>query len=216
MNSKTLYKSKDQAVIAGVCGGIAEYFDMDKSLVRILFVIVEALFVVKVAMFRLGKRDKLQTNQHANEYRAFSAALLFVGSLQGLELVLSDHVELRAHSEAQLLISHLFFLLAFAFDFFSLFALGLLEGLLELFLLDFLVPLLAHGSAAGLHVVALFDFFVPKFADSVHLVLLWLAQVHRYLLQVQCAVGFVAIRHQLAASLHVLIARLELEVRDGL
>jgi phage shock protein C len=43
MNSKTLYKSKDQAVIAGVCGGIAEYFDMDKSLVRILFVIV-ALF----------------------------------------------------------------------------------------------------------------------------------------------------------------------------
>ena len=33
---KKLYKSKTDAKIAGVCGGIAEYFDIDPTLVRIV------------------------------------------------------------------------------------------------------------------------------------------------------------------------------------
>lgn len=32
---KTLYKSRDNKIIMGVCGGIAEYFGWDPSLVRI-------------------------------------------------------------------------------------------------------------------------------------------------------------------------------------
>jgi len=36
---KKLKRSKDQ-MIAGVCAGIAEYFNLDKTLVRVLYVIL--------------------------------------------------------------------------------------------------------------------------------------------------------------------------------
>ncbi len=36
---KRLYRSSNNAMIAGVCGGIAEYFDIDPTLVRLIFVI---------------------------------------------------------------------------------------------------------------------------------------------------------------------------------
>jgi phage shock protein PspC (stress-responsive transcriptional regulator) len=35
---KTLYRSRDERMIAGVCGGLAEYFEIDATLVRLLFV----------------------------------------------------------------------------------------------------------------------------------------------------------------------------------
>jgi phage shock protein C len=35
---KQLYRSKDDRMIAGVCGGIGEYFDIDPTLVRLIFV----------------------------------------------------------------------------------------------------------------------------------------------------------------------------------
>jgi phage shock protein PspC (stress-responsive transcriptional regulator) len=35
---KRLYRSADDRMIAGVCAGIADYFDIDPSLVRLLFV----------------------------------------------------------------------------------------------------------------------------------------------------------------------------------
>ena len=35
---KRLYRSRDDRMIAGVCGGIAEYFNIDPTLVRLLFV----------------------------------------------------------------------------------------------------------------------------------------------------------------------------------
>jgi len=34
--SKKLYRSKNNRMVAGVCGGIAEYFDIDPTLVRLL------------------------------------------------------------------------------------------------------------------------------------------------------------------------------------
>ena len=36
---KKLYRSKKDRKIAGVCGGIAEYFDIDSNLVRLLTVL---------------------------------------------------------------------------------------------------------------------------------------------------------------------------------
>lgn len=36
---KRLYKSRKEKMIDGVCGGIAEYFDIDPVLVRIIFVL---------------------------------------------------------------------------------------------------------------------------------------------------------------------------------
>lgn len=36
---KRLYRSKKERMIAGVCGGIAEYFEVDPTLIRILWVL---------------------------------------------------------------------------------------------------------------------------------------------------------------------------------
>jgi len=36
--SKRLYRSTTQKMLAGVCGGLAEYFDIDVSIVRLLLV----------------------------------------------------------------------------------------------------------------------------------------------------------------------------------
>ncbi len=38
--TKKLYRSRQDRVFAGVCGGIGEYFDIDSSLVRILWVLL--------------------------------------------------------------------------------------------------------------------------------------------------------------------------------
>lgn len=40
---KKLYKSNDNKIIAGVCGGIAEFFSLDPTLVRLGLVVFCAL-----------------------------------------------------------------------------------------------------------------------------------------------------------------------------
>lgn len=45
--AKRLYRSTSQKMLGGVCGGLAEYFDVDVSVIRLLFVgltLVTALF----------------------------------------------------------------------------------------------------------------------------------------------------------------------------
>jgi phage shock protein C len=37
---KKLYRSRKNKVLAGVCGGIAEYFSQDPTIIRILWVIL--------------------------------------------------------------------------------------------------------------------------------------------------------------------------------
>ena len=39
MNEKKLYKSSTDKKLAGVCGGIAEYFNIDSTLVRLGWVV---------------------------------------------------------------------------------------------------------------------------------------------------------------------------------
>ena len=41
--SKRLYKSRDDRMLSGVCGGIAEYFDIDPTLVRLSWALFCAL-----------------------------------------------------------------------------------------------------------------------------------------------------------------------------
>lgn len=36
---KKLYRSRDERMIAGVCGGLGEYFEVDPTLIRLLFVL---------------------------------------------------------------------------------------------------------------------------------------------------------------------------------
>ena len=35
MESKRLYRSRNQRMIAGICGGLAEYFNIDPTIVRL-------------------------------------------------------------------------------------------------------------------------------------------------------------------------------------
>jgi len=40
MHSKRLYRSRSNRWIAGVCGGIGEYFNIDPTIIRILAIII--------------------------------------------------------------------------------------------------------------------------------------------------------------------------------
>ena len=41
--TRKLYRSKTNRVLAGVCGGLAEYFNLDVTLIRVLFVLLAVL-----------------------------------------------------------------------------------------------------------------------------------------------------------------------------
>ncbi len=43
---KRLYRSNDNKVLAGVCGGIGEYTDVDPTVIRLVYVLVTAVTVV--------------------------------------------------------------------------------------------------------------------------------------------------------------------------
>jgi phage shock protein C len=36
---KKLYRSRENRLLGGVCGGLGEYFDIDPTLVRLLFIV---------------------------------------------------------------------------------------------------------------------------------------------------------------------------------
>ena len=40
MENKKLLRSKSNRMLAGVCGGVAEYFNLDPTLVRIIYAIL--------------------------------------------------------------------------------------------------------------------------------------------------------------------------------
>jgi phage shock protein C len=50
MPAKKLYRSLTQKMMAGVCGGLAEYFDIDVSIIRLIFIAI-ALASALVPMF---------------------------------------------------------------------------------------------------------------------------------------------------------------------
>jgi phage shock protein C len=52
---RKLYRSRTNRQLAGVCGGLAEHFNMDATLLRVLFVVLAVLggsgIVIYVAMW---------------------------------------------------------------------------------------------------------------------------------------------------------------------
>lgn len=38
--SRKLYRSRNRRMVAGVCGGLADYFDIDPTVIRVLFLIL--------------------------------------------------------------------------------------------------------------------------------------------------------------------------------
>jgi phage shock protein C len=65
---KKLYRSRENRMIGGVCGGLGEYFDIDPTLVRLLFIvgaflgIPGALVLVYLAMLIIVPQEPLVTS----------------------------------------------------------------------------------------------------------------------------------------------------------
>jgi phage shock protein C len=51
--SKKLYRSADDRWLAGVCGGLAKYFNIDPTLVRVIFVILALVGLGGVILYLL-------------------------------------------------------------------------------------------------------------------------------------------------------------------
>jgi phage shock protein C len=51
--NKRLVRSKTNKWIAGVCGGIAEYFDIDPTVVRILAVVIPGIGWITYLIFAI-------------------------------------------------------------------------------------------------------------------------------------------------------------------
>ncbi len=45
MSAKKLHRSMDNKMIAGVCAGLADYFEIDPTLVRVAYVLLSFLMV---------------------------------------------------------------------------------------------------------------------------------------------------------------------------
>lgn len=48
---KRLYRSKDERMIWGVCGGLAKYFDVDPTIIRLVAVLTLFLGLVGVLVY---------------------------------------------------------------------------------------------------------------------------------------------------------------------
>lgn len=48
---KKLYRSRNQKMISGVCGGIAEYFNVDVTFVRIAFALLGFAYFSSLAVY---------------------------------------------------------------------------------------------------------------------------------------------------------------------
>jgi len=63
---KKLYRSRENRIAGGVCGGLGEYFDIDPTLVRVLFVfgaflgIPGALLLIYLVMLIIVPQEPMQ------------------------------------------------------------------------------------------------------------------------------------------------------------
>jgi phage shock protein C len=59
--TRKLYRSKTNRKLAGVCGGLAQYFNVDATLIRVLFVLLAVLggsgLVLYVAMWIIVPKE---------------------------------------------------------------------------------------------------------------------------------------------------------------
>ena len=51
---KKLYRSKKNKIIGGVCGGIAEYLDIDPTLVRLIWVLGSLLWGAGIILYLIA------------------------------------------------------------------------------------------------------------------------------------------------------------------
>jgi phage shock protein C len=66
--TRKLYRSKTNRQLAGVCGGLAEYFNLDATLIRVLFVVLAVLggsgVVLYLALWIIVPRGAVTVQGH--------------------------------------------------------------------------------------------------------------------------------------------------------
>ncbi|MBI4809917.1 MAG: PspC domain-containing protein [Ignavibacteriales bacterium] len=89
---RRLYKSRRNKVIDGVCGGIAEYFDVDPTIVRLLWVLLTlmggsgfilyiiAMIIMPVNPDHLVAPQSTTNNGSPDKRRFFGVMLILVGA----------------------------------------------------------------------------------------------------------------------------------------
>jgi phage shock protein C len=59
--TRKLYRSRTERMLAGVCGGLAQYFNLDATLIRVLFIVLTVLggagLVIYVAMWIIVPKE---------------------------------------------------------------------------------------------------------------------------------------------------------------
>lgn len=69
---KKLYRSDSDKIIAGVCGGLAEYFEIDSTLIRLIFVILTiwggvGLILYIIALIVMPSRSEKKKNDSSQK-----------------------------------------------------------------------------------------------------------------------------------------------------
>lgn len=92
---RRLYKSRRNKVIDGICGGVAEYFDMDPTIVRLLWVLVTfmggsgfILYIIAMIIMPVNPEHLVipnsntpKTNGGTDRKRFFGVMLILIGAL---------------------------------------------------------------------------------------------------------------------------------------
>jgi phage shock protein C len=109
--AKKLYRSRTDSILAGVCGGLAEYFDIDPSLVRVgavlltlawgagllAYLVLWLIVPQKPLESSLGEEERAETGVHgaAFEKSERDRGVFFVGmilTIIGVLLLMNNYV----------------------------------------------------------------------------------------------------------------------------
>ena len=93
MEPKRLFKSRTNKIIAGVCGGLAEYFDVDPVIMRVLFVLlaffggsglilyIACAIIMPKRVIDLSGMEAPAESQSTNARKLFGIALIIGGAI---------------------------------------------------------------------------------------------------------------------------------------
>jgi phage shock protein C len=93
MEPKRLFKSRTNKIIAGVCGGLAEYFDVDPVIMRVLFVLlaffggsglilyIACAIIMPKRMIDVAGLEAPVESRSTNARKLFGIALIVGGSI---------------------------------------------------------------------------------------------------------------------------------------
>jgi phage shock protein C len=90
-----LYRSQTQKIVGGVCGGIAEYFDLDVTLIRFLWILVAFMAGSGVIAYIIGMII-IPPNPHQLTMKSEGKAFSSEGDIEGERVVEGEIVEDRS------------------------------------------------------------------------------------------------------------------------